>query len=592
MLGFGTLGATALTLAILYNAHYVDELEDLSSTVVTQARIMESVARFDALHSQTDHPDGARGATLSQITNAYRSIQEFHETGEFVLAQRRDDEIVFLLPPRFPTDTLNFLLPSRLPTDTLNETVQWSSDLAEPMRRALRRESGTMVGLDYRGKRVLAAYAHIDVLDLGLVAKQDLSEIRAPFVAAGLVAAGATVLLLLVGIGVFYSVTDPMIQRIERSEQAARVAVAELQTQKFALDEHAIVAITDPSGRITHANDRFCDISKYTREELIGQDHRIINSGHHPRAFFAELWRTISAGQVWHGDVCNRAKDGSLYWVNTTIVPFKNEAGRIEQFVAIRSNVTDRQLFEEELKTARCLADEANAAKSEFLANMSHEIRTPMTAILGFAENLLDSEQPESSRVNCVNTIRRNGDYLLGLINDILDLSKIEAHKMTIEQVVCEPCQIIADVVSLMRGRAVAKGLPLKIEFSGAIPQRIQCDPTRLRQILINLIGNAIKFTEQGCIRLVTELVERDGEPILQFDVIDTGVGLTEAQAGRLFEAFAQADASTTRKIRRHGPGLGHQQALCGIARRRRGRGLDRIGRGIDLPHHRGHGAA
>ncbi len=211
-------------------------------------------------------------------------------------------------------------------------------------------------------------------------------------------------------------------------------ALVELESQKHALDEHSIVAVTDTSGKITYVNDKFCRISKYSREELIGQDHRIINSGYHPRTFFAELWKTIAAGNVWHGEVCNRAKNGSLYWVDTTIVPFRDADGRITQYVAIRTDITDRKRAEEELINAKEAAEVANRAKSEFLANMSHEIRTPMTAILGFAENMLDASQSESEKLNCIHTIRRNGDCLLGLINDILDLSKIEAGKMTIER--------------------------------------------------------------------------------------------------------------------------------------------------------------
>ncbi len=210
----------------------------------------------------------------------------------------------------------------------------------------------------------------------------------------------------------------------------------------------------------------------------------------------------------------------------------------------------------EALRAAQRAADDANQAKSEFLANMSHEIRTPMTAILGFAENLLDTALSDSQRFDAIHTIRRNGDHLLGIINDVLDLSKIEAGKMSIERVRCSPCQFVEEVASLIQVRAAAKKLVFHREFIGPIPETIETDPTRLRQILINLIGNAIKFTSDGGVRLVTRLVGAgEDNAVLQFDVIDTGVGMEPKQAERLFEPFAQADASHTRKF--GGTGLG-----------------------------------
>jgi two-component system, sensor histidine kinase and response regulator len=209
----------------------------------------------------------------------------------------------------------------------------------------------------------------------------------------------------------------------------------------------------------------------------------------------------------------------------------------------------------EELAAAKNAAEAANRAKSEFLANMSHELRTPMAAILGFGDVLMEYiDQPEA--LNAAKTIRRNGNHLLNIINDILDLSKIEAGKLDVERVRCSPCGIVTEVASLMRVRAESQGLPLEVEFQEAIPEWIHTDPTRLRQILVNLVGNAIKFTESGVVKLSTRLLDASSpEPRLEIAVIDTGIGMTQDQVACLFQPFVQADLSTTRKF--GGTGLG-----------------------------------
>jgi signal transduction histidine kinase len=213
----------------------------------------------------------------------------------------------------------------------------------------------------------------------------------------------------------------------------------------------------------------------------------------------------------------------------------------------------------EELRAAKQAADAATLAKSEFLANMSHEIRTPMTAILGFADVLMDEgswdEAPPHYRI-AIETVKRNGEYLLELINDILDVAKIEAGKLSVEGIPCSPCAIVADVASLMRVRATKKGLSLEVNYRGPIPATIQTDPTRLRQILVNLVGNAIKFTEQGRVQITVWLDDLVGcPPKLHFDVTDTGIGMTPKQQATLFRPFTQADMSTTRRF--GGTGLG-----------------------------------
>ncbi|MFK7777481.1 MAG: ATP-binding protein, partial [Gimesia sp.] len=218
---------------------------------------------------------------------------------------------------------------------------------------------------------------------------------------------------------------------------------------------------------------------------------------------------------------------------------------------------SERALVEarNDLIKAKQSAELANRTKSEFLANMSHEIRTPMTAILGFTDILLGNVvNPED--IDSVQTIKRNGESLIGLINDILDLSKIEAGKLDVEHIDCSVSQVISDVSTLMRVRATAKGLQLGVKFDGAIPETICSDPTRLRQVLINIVGNAIKFTETGSIQIITRLENEEGsEPKLQIDVADNGIGIAEENIKNLFSPFTQADGSTTRKF--GGTGLG-----------------------------------
>ncbi len=218
--------------------------------------------------------------------------------------------------------------------------------------------------------------------------------------------------------------------------------------------------------------------------------------------------------------------------------------------------------YHEELQRACETAEAANRAKSEFLANMSHEIRTPMTAIMGFADVALGrSKDPET--VDALHTIQRNGEFLLEIINEILDLSKIESGQLKAELIQCSPFEIMADVGSAIVSRAHAKGLSLEIAHEGPLPLLIWSDPTRLRQLLINLAGNAVKFTETGGVQLISRLIDRETEsPKIQFDVIDTGIGMTEDQVDRVFEPFIQGDSSTTRQFGGTGLGLTISQRI------------------------------
>jgi len=260
-------------------------------------------------------------------------------------------------------------------------------------------------------------------------------------------------------------------------------------------------------------------------------------------------------------------------WIRATSIPILDDSGEATLLVEQLQDITEQKHAQQELKglvealasANRTLeefyrvAESATRAKSEFLANMSHEIRTPLTAILGFTEILIghpNLKQGPPEWIDALHTIHRNGRHLLELINDILDLSKIEAGKLEVERIACSPPQILADVISLMSVRATAKNLLLNLHFASTIPETIQSDPLRLRQILLNLIGNAVKFTETGEVRVVARLVQDADRPsLLQIDVIDTGIGLTDEQISRLFQPFSQGDSSTTRKY--GGTGLG-----------------------------------
>ncbi len=243
----------------------------------------------------------------------------------------------------------------------------------------------------------------------------------------------------------------------------------------------------------------------------------------------------------------------------------------MSQAEAISCHVEEREkrLREKEEHTLKeqffQAAEEANRAKSEFLANMSHEIRTPMTAILGFTEMLLsrlgDREDLEAAR-----TIHRNGQHLLTIINDILDLSKIEAGKLDAERLPCSVVEILSDVETLMRGTAEAKGLALQIAYDGPIPETIETDSVRLRQILHNLMGNAVKFTRQGKVQITASLsANQSGPRNLQIEVRDTGIGITQEQIERIFDPFTQANSTTTRQYGGSGLGLAICDRLAGM---------------------------
>jgi len=516
----------------------------------------------------------------------------------------------------------------------------------------------------------------------------------------------------------------------------------ELDFQQFALSQHAIVSRTDLDGKIEYVNRKFIELCGYSRGELIGQNHNILNSGYHSKTFFDEMLKTLAKGKVWHGEIRNKAKGGSFHWLDTTIIPFLGANNTPLKYVAIRTNITkrkkaeaahDRQsafnkmlrdialiantsvsaeqstkkilsylcqflgwpagqmyepspqndldyiasdinyvadeqkharyvqtlqktklnkniglgglsfmdaepilvpdiscnpyfkhqtvtqnqghnsaiaipvnvdgdlrqvlillssgslsndvsLFEalnvvgsilsriverseinQALTVARAQAEKANEAKGNFLANMSHEIRTPMNAVIGLSDLCLRTKMTPKQD-DYLNKIHSSGIALLGIINDILDFSKIEAGQMDIESVPFWLDDVLDNLSTLMSIRTREKNLELLFHRASDVPENLIGDPLRLGQILINLVGNAVKFTEKGEIVLrVSQVTKKNDKISLCFSVSDTGIGMTQEEKDKLFKSFSQADVSTTRKYGGTGLGLAISKQLVEI---------------------------
>lgn len=517
-------------------------------------------------------------------------------------------------------------------------------------------------------------------------------------------------------------------REITKSNQQLRDALSELSSQQYALDQHAIVAITDISGTIIFANDKFCEISGYDHEQLIGANHRLLNSGTHPKHFFTEMYKTISSGLVWHGKICNRNQNGQLYWVDTTITPYKDKGGIVQQYVVIRNDITKQTLFEQQqqirlkvaaiklaitntfshqnslmkqlsegllhlfelpsfnlqpkaciytlnnqtqsfelvakqgsfsscqlanekklftlchqslhnkglvinslcteegcqdhghfivpltsefdesdnnriigvillfteggseldteqiqllaegaaiftnailrekanklLKKATQTAEQNNQLKGEFLASMSHEIRTPMNGVLGMLGLLLNTELNEDQKHKAT-LAKSSAESLLVLINDILDFSKVEAGKMALDIIDFNLREMLGELSEAMALHAHEKGVEVILDVTSIEASMVKGDPGRIRQIVTNLISNAIKFTDQGEIKITVAIQDNlNDELTLLCDVIDSGIGIPEDKISVLFDTFTQVDASTTRKYGGTGLGLAISKKL------------------------------
>lgn len=340
--------------------------------------------------------------------------------------------------------------------------------------------------------------------------------------------------------------------------------VGELSKLSTAVEHSPVsIIITDRSGTIEYVNPKFCQLTGYSSEETLGQNPRILKSGEHSQDFYCDMWKTIQSGLEWRGEFHNRSKDGSLFWESASISPIRDDSGTITHFVGIKENISAQKALQEDIsraaehdKLARDRAEQASKTKSDFLASMSHEIRTPLNAILGMTDLLLETEL-NNEQGEYLAVVRSAGETLQGLIDDILDLSKIEAGMLQLDPTLFRLPDCIQQLMGMMSVRAYQKNLSLTSSLASGVPDWLVGDSFRLRQILLNLVGNAIKFTEQGSVNLKVETATAsDTEIKVKFSITDTGIGIPPDKLQTVFEAFRQADTSTTRNYGGSGLGL------------------------------------
>ena len=302
------------------------------------------------------------------------------------------------------------------------------------------------------------------------------------------------------------------------------------------------VVITDPEGSIEYVNRQFTTVTGYSRTEVIGRNPRILKSGVQAPEVYADLWRTILEGREWRGELCNRRKSGELYWELAAISAIRDASGTVTHFLALKEDITDLKTMEQLLWQAKANAEAANRAKSRFLADMSHEIRTPLNSILGFAQ-LLEMQASGAltgKQKEYVHWIREGGEHLMDMVNDVLDLSKVEAGRVELEKASVDVAALISRVITITRSLTAKKHLHLETAVGPEVGV-ISADEVRLKQVLYNLLSNAIKFTPDG--KRIGVEAARDEENVA-ITVWDEGVGIPPAIQARIFEPYAQAPKS------------------------------------------------
>jgi len=352
------------------------------------------------------------------------------------------------------------------------------------------------------------------------------------------------------------------ITNIKAVQEKARLLEAAIVNAK----DGVIITNADlENPKILYVNEGATRISGYSAEELIGQTPRMLQGPSTNQQTLTILRETLERGKSFNGELQNYTKDGVCYWLEISISPVKDEEGVVTHFTAIERDITQRKAFEKEMQINREAAEVANRAKGDFLANMSHELRTPMNGIIGLSELLMEMNMTDE-QIELADAVNSSSRNLLILLNDILDLSKIEAGELTLEHIPYETRRIVRQTVDLVNPIASRKGVEVKSNINSIVPDRLMGDPARMQQIMNNLISNAIKFTEVGHVRIdVTSARDNAGDPELHIRIEDTGIGIPQNKLESIFHKFTQADVSTARKYGGTGLGLAITKELVEI---------------------------
>jgi len=508
-----------VAIGTLYQTAFEVKRADLVQMAQSQARLIESVARIDTRNAKASDISRIRQKTLSQLISDISTYKKFGDTGEYVLGDNDGDEIVFLLPHRH--------LPSKS-----SESIPSKSILAEPMRRALTGKSGTIVGLDYRGEMVLAAHEPISDLDIAIVAKIDITEIRAPFIRAGGIAAGIGLLIICIGVILFRFIITPISQRIRESEERHR--------QIFETAVDAIISI-DEYGNIDAFNSAAEKIFGYAATEAIGQNVKLLIPEPHAANHDGYISRYKTTGQkniIGTGrEVTGLRKNGDEFPMSLAVS--ETQMRGAQHFTGIVRDITDLK--------------QVDRLKSEFVSTVSHELRTPLTSIRGVLGLITGGAFGELSGQlqQMIELAQNNAIRLATLVDDLLDMEKLQSGQIEFKYERISLTDIVTK--SVETNQPFAERHKAAFNITHAEPNAfISGDFGRLTQVLSNLLSNAAKFSPEG------GNIEISLEPCAtgyQVNVSDNGPGIPDEFKDRIFDRFTQVDGSDTRG--KGGTGLG-----------------------------------